>query len=84
MDNMRAKLYVGILFLPVIGFIIPNDTINSYAYFLVVIALIVLAYCSYAWKPVSDMLEFIRNCTGCLSTALLILLLSAQVTYIMT
>ena len=84
MGDVRAKFYAAILFLPVAGFFLPHQTINDYAYFLAVIGLIVSAYTAYAWHPKSDTLDVVRKGVGCFSTALLILFLSAQVTYILT
>jgi tellurite resistance protein TehA-like permease len=77
------KIYTALLFIPVIGFFIPNERINEYAYFLVVLALIVVAYLCYLFNFQSNVLNLIRKYLACLCTAALVLILSAQLSDIL-
>ena len=77
MSDIKAKLYAAILFLPVLGFFLPHQTINEYAYFLVVVGFITLGYGCYSFHPKNDALNTVRKCLACFSTAALIFFLSA-------
>ena len=79
----NPKIFTGILFLPALGFFVPNEQILNHGHFLVILLLIVLSYCSYAFNFQSKSLNFLRKCLGCLSTAMLALFLSAEVSDIL-
>ena len=76
-----STVYTCILGLPALGFIFSNETIQSQANFILVIGLIFSAYfChTYQWKTIN----YVRKCVACLSTALLILFLSAEVSHVL-
>lgn len=78
------KVFTGILFIPAIGFFLSNSQVLSYSHFLLGVLLIVTSYCSYNFTFRSKNLNFGRKCLGCLSTALLVLFLSAEVSDILT
>lgn len=67
------------LFLPALGFFVPDQTINNHAYFLLILSLLVLSYLSHLFTFQSNVLNLIRKYLACLCTAALVLFLSAQV-----
>jgi tellurite resistance protein TehA-like permease len=82
MEGNTPKLYTALLFLPVVGFFVPDEAINEAASFLVVLGLLAAAYLSYWVHPHNQFLNQIRKCLGCVATAALVLLLGAQVAHI--
>jgi hypothetical protein len=83
MQENTPKLYTAILFIPIAGFLVPDETVENWGSFLVVIALLVVAYFSYWVHFKSHFLNQIRKCLGCLASAALVLLLGAQVGHIL-
>lgn len=77
------KIYTAILFLPALGFFGSNQTVMEYAHFLLIIALVAASYYFHTRTFESKTLNQVRKCFACLSTALLILFLSAEVSDIL-
>lgn len=82
-QGVEHKILTGILLLPAAGFFFENETVMSYAHFLVIIALVASSYYCYSRTFESKTLDQFRKCLACLSTALLILFLSAEVSDIL-
>lgn len=78
-----AKVYTAMLFIPVVGFFVPDEAVEQHSSFLLVAALLTVAYLSYWLHPQNTFLNYLRKCLGCLATGTLILLLSAQVGHIL-
>jgi hypothetical protein len=79
-----TNLYTALLFLPAAGFFLDNALINSHASFLLMAALLVVGYFSHSLSFGREWLNVVRRCLGCLSTAVLILIVSAEVGEIIT
>ena len=69
--------------MPAIGFFASNETVMSYAHFLFVIVLMAASYYCHSRTFESKTLDHLRKCAACLSTALLVLFLSAEVSDIL-
>ena len=74
-------VYTTLLSVPAIGFFLSNQTVQSQAHFIVVIALILTTYLCYSYQ--SEKFSKVLKCLACLSSALLILFLSAEVSEIL-
>jgi hypothetical protein len=83
MEHISTKVYTAILFLPLLGFFVNHQTINTHAYFLIIIFALTLAYFCYRFNFQSTALNTVRKGLGCLSTSVLILLLSAEISGIL-
>ena len=83
MEENRPKIYTAILFIPAAGFLLADETVEEWGAFLVVIALLAVAYFSYWVDFNSHFLNQIRKCLGCLASATLVLLVGAQVGHIL-
>lgn len=79
-----TNIYTAILFLPAAGFFLDDALINSYASFLLMAGLLAVGYFSHTLSFGREWLNVVRRCLGCLSTAVLILLVSAEVGEIIT
>ena len=84
MTNNLTRFYTALLFMPAIGFFVDSALVSSYAYFLLIIGFIGLSYASYSVNFKSNIVNRIAKSIGCLSTAFLILFLSAEVEVILT
>lgn len=80
-ETKSSIVYTAILSLPAIGFFLSNTFVQEQAHFIVVIGLLLTAYMTYnyQWKKFNTF----RKCLACLSTSLLILFLSAEVSEIL-
>lgn len=83
MEENTPKLYTAVLFIPVVGFLVPDETVENWGSFLLVILLLAVAYFSYWVHFGSHFLNQMRKCLGCLASAALVLLLGAQVGHIL-
>jgi hypothetical protein len=77
------KVFMAILFFPALGFFASNEQILSHSHFVLVLGLVALSYLCHAFSFQSKSLNFFRKCVGCLSTAALVLFLSAEVSDIL-
>jgi hypothetical protein len=82
-ESSSSKIFTAILLLPALGFFFSNEAVQSYAYFLLIITLVASAYFCHTYVFESKSLNFIRKCLACLSTAVLVLFLAAEVSDIL-
>lgn len=79
-----TNLYTALLFLPAAGFFLENALVNSHTSFLLMAGLLAVGYFSHSVSFGREWLNVVRRCLGCLSTAVLMLLVSAEVGEIIT
>ena len=79
MENRSPTIYTALLFTPALGFFLPNQEILAQAHFLLVVTLIASSFACYHLAFKSEYLNVLRKCLGCVSTALIVTYLSAEV-----